>query len=435
MKTLMVTPYAPYRDGIAVYAIQEVRQLRAAGEDVEVLSPLPSAAHHHIGLGGPKGFARLLRLVDGYDRVIIQLYPEIVLGACHNFVERAASWTALAAVCSKRPTELRVHEIAYPAVLKHAIERKAARAAMEAAEVVSVHTPPEATQLKEAFGVEAKIVDHGSHFRKRATMSKSEARLELGLDPTEHIFLAIGFLQDHKGFDRAITAFDVSAVENASLHVVGSVRVEVPELMDYAAKLEVLAESVPRAHLHRRYVGDDEFDRWIVACDTVVLPYREIWSSGVLERAKVYNRPVIAARVGGLADQIAVGSELFSNDTELAAAMRQRVSRAVGNDQTEGTVVESIDMNESSATERNEIEAEIRRSLGIRPTAPAAKKNFNRGAALSMAPADSHRPGIGQLKRMVQAATAWQIRPLVERINALEASVAEAFERLERDDN
>ena len=46
------------------------------------------------------------------------------------------------------------------------------------------------------------------------------------------------------------------------------------------------------------------FDRWIVAADTVVLPYRHIWSSSVAERAALFGRPVIATRVGGLADQV-----------------------------------------------------------------------------------------------------------------------------------
>ena len=44
MRTLVVSPYPPARDGIAAYALQQVRALRRAGDDVEVLSPGPSAA-------------------------------------------------------------------------------------------------------------------------------------------------------------------------------------------------------------------------------------------------------------------------------------------------------------------------------------------------------------------------------------------------------
>lgn len=437
MKTLMVSPYAPYRDGIAVYAVQEVRQLRADGVDVEVLSPLPSAAHHHLGLGGPRGLVRLANLVKDFDRVVLQLYPELILGACRNPIERAAAWTALAGVCRRKPTELRVHEIDYGPALKHKVERRAARAAMMAADVVTVHTPPEAARLEEVFGVKATIVDHGIHFRKRGNANQAEARFELGLPPDEHVMLAIGFLQNHKGFDRAIKAFAAVAPEQASLHVVGSVRVEVPELVDHANELERLADSVPNAYLHRRFVGDEEFDRWIIAADTIVLPYREIWSSGVLERAKLYERPVIASRVGGLADQIAQGSELFSDDAELITAMRHRLGLEIPEPGTSQNPMIEGEMNEAEMTDpvdRNQIEAEVRNSLGIR-VQPAGNRSFTRPEALALAPASSARPGISQLKRMVQVATAWQIRPLVERINALEAAVEEAFERLDRDEN
>src|SRR3546814_3813969 len=51
------------------------------------------------------------------------------------------------------------------------------------------------------------------------------------------------------------------------------------------------------------YVSDEEFDRWLVAADCLVLPYREIWSSSVIERAGIYGVPVIATDVGGLAAQ------------------------------------------------------------------------------------------------------------------------------------
>ena len=35
-RILMVTPYAPYRDGIAAYAVQQVKALRRDGNEVEV---------------------------------------------------------------------------------------------------------------------------------------------------------------------------------------------------------------------------------------------------------------------------------------------------------------------------------------------------------------------------------------------------------------
>ncbi|HEY6591795.1 MAG TPA: hypothetical protein VI751_12315, partial [Actinomycetota bacterium] len=72
MRILMVSPYPPIRDGIAAYAVQSVAALRREGHEVEVLSPGPSAAHHHLDLHGPRGPLVLARRVRGYDKVIIQ---------------------------------------------------------------------------------------------------------------------------------------------------------------------------------------------------------------------------------------------------------------------------------------------------------------------------------------------------------------------------
>ena len=71
----MVSPYAPNRDGIAAYAVQSVAALRADGHDVEVLSPGPSAAHHHLDLTTPRGALALARRVRAYDKLVVQFHP------------------------------------------------------------------------------------------------------------------------------------------------------------------------------------------------------------------------------------------------------------------------------------------------------------------------------------------------------------------------
>ena len=74
----MVTPYPPVRDGIGAYAAQQVAQLLEKGEDVEVLSPTPSAAHHHLDFTSWRGSFALAKRVRGYDRVIVQFHPDVL---------------------------------------------------------------------------------------------------------------------------------------------------------------------------------------------------------------------------------------------------------------------------------------------------------------------------------------------------------------------
>ena len=177
----------------------------------------------------------------------------------------------------------------------------------------------------EAFGVRpdrTAVTAHGAHFVRRTTMTRDAARRSLGIPEDELVFLAIGFIQPHKQFDLAVRAFDGLGGQGCSLHVVGSVRVDEPQHLAYLAELQALVEATPAAHLHNQYVSDEQFDRWLVASDVVVLPYRNIWSSGVLERALLYDRQVIATAVGGLSHQAAARPGVtLVDDAGLAAAM------------------------------------------------------------------------------------------------------------------
>ncbi len=424
-KTLMITPYPPYRDGIAVYAAQEVIARRRAGEHIDVLSPTPSAAHQHLVLGGPKGWARLLSRLAPFDRVIIQLYPELLHGACGNPIERVAAWAGLEAAVRRRPTELRVHEVDYGPARRNPLERLAGARALRAADVVAVHTPAERTALCETFGLdpsEVTLFDHGQYFAPRSAMSQTEARAELGIDPASHMFLTIGFLQAHKGFDRAVRAFAESGVARpgstdasaagAELHVVGSVRVDVPEFVAYAASLRRQIDAVPGAYFHERYVSDEAFDRWILAADTIVLPYREIFSSGVVERANLLGRPVLASRVGGPAEQIEEGSAISDDDAELVTLMRDRAG---------GSFAPAAPPERVTASTQA-IEAAVRSSLP-----QSSSSVLDLGERLTLPPPYSHRPLVGRAKQAVRIVTGWQLHPIVDRINHLESQLEQVL--------
>src|SRR6185437_7650522 len=60
-----------------------------------------------------------------------------------------------------------------------------------------------------------------------------------------------------------------------------------------------------RITIMNRYVTDVEADAYFAAADVVVLPYRSSSQSGVLHLAMEYGLPVVATRVGGLAEAAA----------------------------------------------------------------------------------------------------------------------------------
>ena len=69
--------YPPFATPGAAATLATVRNLLAAGREIEVVSPQPSAAHHHADPGNPRGAARLARLVGGAE-FLARLDPGIL---------------------------------------------------------------------------------------------------------------------------------------------------------------------------------------------------------------------------------------------------------------------------------------------------------------------------------------------------------------------
>lgn len=448
MRILVIAPYAPVRDGIAAYTVQTVARLRAAGKDVEVLSPFPSAAHHHVELGTVRGALQLLPYMRRYDRVLVQYHPDVFFKPGLGVLERERIAAALAlAWRSARHVELRVHEADY--ARRHTgPDSMATRAMWRAASRIVVHTETERRAFHDAYGLpltRISVAPHGGDFAARTDMRRAEARERLHLPQRELMFLSIGFIQPHKGFDRAIRAFaGLGPLSGqARLDIVGSVRVEEPQYVAHLEELRSLAAATPGVHLHIGFAGDDEFDTWIIASDSVVLPYRYIWSSSVLERAALYERPVIASRVGGLQDQVRGDGVLVSSDEELLGAMRQFLAArgvsavAPAPSSWPSATTATRDEVEREITARAAAERELHGGAHANGAAAARRSSEARAASaavrrlptLHVAAPESPRPGATLVKRLIRRITQWELDPIVRQVNALQRAMVESLER------
>ena len=193
-----------------------------------------------------------------------------------------------------------------------------------------------------------------------------------------------------------------------------------------------LVAATPGTHLHEGFVSDERFDEWLVAADCLVLPYRAILSSGVLERARLFGTPVIATRVGGLEEQAGDGTTLVDDDAGLASAMVDALSGRAPTSATAsaGDPWEPIAPN--GAPDRDAVAAELRRRAGrptpaIRPATPAPPAGRRRRRVSNLrdlepfalpSPAKGSRSG-RMAKRLVYRLTYWQLAPFVQHVNRL----------------
>lgn len=444
MNVLMVSPFPPIPDGIAAYAVQSVAELRRLGHQVQVLSPQPSAAHGHLPLPGVRGALELRRRVIGFDRLVVQFHPDIFFPQPSTPASRTAVAVALAAAFAQATEcEVVVHEVDYAWGAGASPAALAVRMMWRRADRVVVHSETERQRFVRAFGVPAdrvRVIAHGQDFAPRTTLNRDEARWSLNIEADVRLFLAIGFVQPHKGFDRAIHAFRGLDQLGCRLAVVGSVRVEEPAFQLHAAELERLAEATPGVDLHLGWVSDERFDRWLAAADVVVLPYREIWSSGVLERARLFEVDVVVTDVGGLAEQVAGAPRMHvvpDDDDELrralcrlAGAGTSLARRGDWDDERHWTSAEvQAEVTRRAVSRRGSVPASPRTG-GRAPTAVAAARPLRQLPLLTAPVPVSSRPASLLVKRVVRTLTGWQVDQLVAYVNALRAATTAAVEQL-----
>jgi glycosyltransferase involved in cell wall biosynthesis len=203
------------------------------------------------------------------------------------------------------------------------VKRRRVVAAARRANAVTVV----ATELKDKLasaGVPAArivVIGNGIDTKKFAVRDRAECRRRLGIAEGHKVIVCVARLSEEKGIAILLRAF-------------ASVRDQVPE-----ARLFVIGEGPDRALLEelRRHLTcqsemaflgalpHERIPEWLGAADVACLPsFREGHPNAVME-ALACGRPVVASRVGAVADHVSTDSGLLvepGDPNALAAALR-----------------------------------------------------------------------------------------------------------------
>lgn len=149
---------------------------------------------------------------------------------------------------------------------------------------VVVHSQRAVEELGE-LGVEARRIPHPVFLAPR------ELR-----PPSGKTLLFFGLLREYKGLDVLVRA--LPEMPEARLVVAGDPLDPVEPIRALASELGV----ADRIEWHLRFIPDEEVVTLMEASAVVVLPYRQLDSSGVLATAIGYGRPVVVTDVGSLGE-------------------------------------------------------------------------------------------------------------------------------------
>ncbi len=144
-----------------------------------------------------------------------------------------------------------------------------------------------------------------------APLPKEAARKSLGIQP-QNVMLYFGYVRRYKGLMvliDAIANLKSSGFANGEflLLIVGEFYDEESKYRDRVREMKL--ESNIR--FVSGYLPNDQVAPYFSAADVVVLPYLSATQSGIVQIAYNFDKPVIATRVGGLAEVIVEGKTGF----------------------------------------------------------------------------------------------------------------------------
>jgi len=196
---------------------------------------------------------------------------------------------------------------------------------------IFVHTQKMKDELIAEFGVSDRAITVIRHPINDAfpdtDLTPAEAKRRLGLRSNEKAILFFGRIKPYKGIEHLLEAFQKLAERDANYRLVIAGEAE----KGNEGYLNRIKQRIPTALergqiiLKAQFIPDGEMELYLKAADVMVLPYNEIFQSGVLFLGYTFGLPVIATDVGSFREEIVEGRTGFlcrpGDPTDLAKAI------------------------------------------------------------------------------------------------------------------
>lgn len=153
------------------------------------------------------------------------------------------------------------------------------------------------------------------------TMTRAEARSELGVGASEFVYLALGNIAAYKGLESLATAFGRVGGQDDVAIIAGRNRDA-----GVVKRLSAAAARDPRIRLHPAFVPDERMQVYLLAADVMVAPFEHVLTSSSVMVGLSYGLPVIAPDRGCLPELVTDEAGLIyqANEPEgLERALRE----------------------------------------------------------------------------------------------------------------
>lgn len=201
------------------------------------------------------------------------------------------------------------------------------------ADHIFVHTEKMKAELMDQFGVStdrASVIPFGiNNSVPNTPLTTKEARQRLGVGHDDKAILFFGRIKPYKGLEYLIAAFRMLAGRSVDYRLIIVGRLEEGCEQNWESMRKQVQEYIDagRITLRIEFIPDFEVELYFKACDVLILPYKEIFQSGVIFLGYSFGLPAIIADVGSLKDEVVEGKNGFvfspEDPNDLARAIEQ----------------------------------------------------------------------------------------------------------------
>lgn len=172
---------------------------------------------------------------------------------------------------------------------------------------IFVHTQKMCSELETAFAVpgdKISVIPFGINNTAPTTaLTPLDAKRRLGLHPSKRVALFFGQIAPYKGAEYLVAASSALLAQDPEFVVVIAGKVK-KGAEDYWQQLAARLPVSDRVITHIGHVPDADVEVYFKAADVLVLPYAEIFQSGVPFLSYAFGLPVVATDVGSLREDV-----------------------------------------------------------------------------------------------------------------------------------
>lgn len=173
------------------------------------------------------------------------------------------------------------------------------------------------------------MIPHGHFLEYAASVSKEKSRKYLNIPQNKIVFLFFGQIKKVKGVGVLLEAFAQIKKEysNILLVIAGSVWKD-----NFSQYQDIIIRNNMNDQVRTdiRYIPEEEVRYYYSSADLCVLPYLDVYQSGVIQLCYAYKKPVIATRIGAFEEVVIDGETGFmcepDNSRDLASVLRVAIN-------------------------------------------------------------------------------------------------------------